>query len=111
MVLHWLRWTRYVSVSYLCMRLRVYVRGSAYVFCGPGPTCLLCSGVVPTTAGGEVIAAAIASNGKDDRYLLFQSHFPLKWAGWPFGTIGAQLFYWWLQARDEFQLMRQKYGV
>lgn len=73
--------------------------------------CLLDSGVVPTTAGGEVIAAAIASNGKDERYLLFQKHFPLKWAGWPFGTIGAQLFYWWLQARDEFQLMRQKYGV
>jgi hypothetical protein len=61
--------------------------------------------------GGEVIAAAIATEGSDKRYLLFQDHYPLKWAGWPFGTVGAQLFYWWLQLKDEWYLMKQKYAA
>jgi hypothetical protein len=89
------------------------------------------AGLIPTTVAGELISSAIA-NG-DTRYKvsslsldlslylslsvecadcnqLFQDHFPIKYAGWPFARIGAQIYYWQLQLRDEWRLWRQKMG-
>ena len=57
-------------------------------------------GVAPTTFAGELIAAAIAEN--DTRW---QSMAPygLVSAMKPAGFIGAQLTYWWLQAKDSWK--------
>lgn len=60
-------------------------------------------GMVNTTMGGELIAAAIASD--DRRYELF-SPFGLDYVGKPFGPVIAQLAYWGYQIQDAFQVGR-----
>lgn len=57
-------------------------------------------GVAPTTFAGETLAAAIADG--DDRWRSFQAY-GLVSALKPAGFLGAQLSYWWLQARDALQ--------
>ncbi|HMB57452.1 MAG TPA: FAD-binding oxidoreductase [Arenimonas sp.] len=54
-------------------------------------------GVAPTTFAGEVLAAAIAEG--DPRWREFSSY-GLVSALKPAGFAGAQLSYWWLQAKD-----------
>lgn len=54
-------------------------------------------GLVPTTVGGEVIAAAIA--GDDHTYKLFEP-FGLGYAGGKMGRYVAQMVYWWWRLRD-----------
>lgn len=54
-------------------------------------------GLVPTTVGGEVIAAAIAGN--DLSYKFFEP-FGLGYAGGKMGRYMAQLVYWWWRLRD-----------
>jgi gamma-glutamylputrescine oxidase len=60
-------------------------------------TCFGGHGLAPTTAGGEIVAAAIAEG--DDRYRLF-APFGLWYAGGPLGPYVAQTVYWWWRARD-----------
>lgn len=57
-------------------------------------------GVAPTTFAGEVLAAAIAEG--DPRWREF-SHYGLVSAMKPAGFLGAQLSYWWYQARDAWK--------
>ena len=57
-------------------------------------------GVAPTTFAGEVLAAAIAEG--DPRWREF-SDYGLVSALKPAGFLGAQLSYWWLQARDAWK--------
>jgi gamma-glutamylputrescine oxidase len=57
-------------------------------------------GVAPTTFAGETLAAAIADG--DDRWRSF-ADYGLISALKPAGFLGAQLSYWWLQARDALQ--------
>lgn len=57
-------------------------------------------GVAPTTFAGEILAAAIADG--DDRWRSF-ADYGLISALKPAGFLGAQLSYWWLQARDAMQ--------
>ncbi len=57
-------------------------------------------GLATTTAAGEVLAAAIA-NG-DDSYRRYRA-FGLPSTHRPFGYLGAQATYWWLQARDRWR--------
>lgn len=54
-------------------------------------------GVAPTTFAGEVLASAIAEG--DTRWQKMSSY-GLTSALKPAGFIGAQLTYWWLQAKD-----------
>ncbi len=54
-------------------------------------------GVAPTTAAGEIIAAAIAE--KDTFYQAF-SKWRLPWNGGVFGPAAAQLSYWGYQSLD-----------
>lgn len=54
-------------------------------------------GLCPTTAGGEIIAAAIASG--DEGWKAFNA-FRLSFAGGPAGRYGAQLVYLWWKLRD-----------
>ncbi|QQG36277.1 MAG: FAD-binding oxidoreductase [Micavibrio aeruginosavorus] len=54
-------------------------------------------GLVPTTVGGEVVAAAIA--GQDQTYKLFEP-FGLGYAGGKLGRYVAQMVYWGWRARD-----------
>lgn len=54
-------------------------------------------GLVPTTVGGEVVAAAIA--GDDTTYELF-APFGLGYAGGKMGRYVAQMVYWWWRTRD-----------
>lgn len=54
-------------------------------------------GVAPTTAAGEIIAAAIAEENED--YKKFQP-WGLPWNGGMFGPPAAQLSYWWHQLKD-----------
>ncbi|MBW8368172.1 MAG: FAD-binding oxidoreductase [Arenimonas sp.] len=61
-------------------------------------------GVAPTTFAGEVLAAAIAEN--DPRWREF-SRYGLVSALKPAGFLGAQLSYWWYQARDAWQDRRE----
>ncbi len=60
-------------------------------------------GVGPTTAAGELIAAAIAEG--DDRYRLFQP-WGLPWSGGLLGALAAQATYWWYQGKDWAKRMR-----
>jgi len=61
-------------------------------------------GVAPTTAAGEVLAAAIAEGDPAWReYADYGLVSTLK----PIGFLGAQLTYWWLQARDAWQAWRE----
>lgn len=57
-------------------------------------------GVAPTTFAGELLAAAIA--GDDPRWREFAGY-GLVSALKPAGFVGAQLSYWWLQARDAWR--------
>lgn len=57
-------------------------------------------GVAPTTLAGEVLAAAIAED--DPRWREF-GHYGLVSAMKPAGFLGAQLSYWWYQARDAWK--------
>jgi gamma-glutamylputrescine oxidase len=64
-------------------------------------------GVAPTTFAGEVLAAAIAEG--DTRWREF-SDYGLVSALKPAGFVGAQLSYWWLQARDAWKDRREGGG-
>lgn len=57
-------------------------------------------GVAPTTMAGEVLAAAIAEN--DPRWREF-GDYGLVSALKPAGFLGAQLSYWWYQAKDAWK--------
>ena len=57
-------------------------------------------GVAPTTFAGEVLASAIADG--DTRWREF-ADYGLVSALKPAGFIGAQLGYWWLQAKDAWK--------
>lgn len=57
-------------------------------------------GVAPTTLAGEVIAAAIAEG--DARWREF-SAYGLVSAMKPAGFLGAQVSYWWAEARDAWK--------
>ncbi len=61
-------------------------------------------GVAPTTLAGEVIASAIAED--DQRWKQF-ADYPLVSALKPAGFIGAQLTYWWAEARDAWNARRR----
>jgi gamma-glutamylputrescine oxidase len=62
-------------------------------------------GVAPTTFAGETLAAAIARG--DDGWRRF-APYGLVPAYKPFGFLGAQASYWWLQARDAWRDRRQR---
>ena len=58
-------------------------------------------GMNTTAMGGLLISRAIAA--KDDEYRRFEPFAPV-WAGGPFGRLGVQASYWfmqWQDARDE----------
>ncbi|MBD9481267.1 FAD-binding oxidoreductase [Pseudoxanthomonas sp. PXM02] len=57
-------------------------------------------GVAPTTLAGEVIAAAIAEG--DERWREF-SAYGLVSAMKPAGFLGAQVSYWWAEAKDAWK--------
>jgi len=61
-------------------------------------------GVAPTTFAGELLASAIAEN--DCRWQEF-ADYGLVSALKPAGFVGAQLSYWWLQARDAWKEWRE----
>jgi gamma-glutamylputrescine oxidase len=62
-------------------------------------------GVAPTTMAGEVLAAAIAQD--DPRWREF-ADYGLVSALKPAGFLGAQLSYWWYQARDAWKDRREQ---
>jgi len=57
-------------------------------------------GVGPTTAAGELLAAAIAEG--DGRWRMLE-RYGLAPAFKPAGFVAAQLGYWWAQAKDEWR--------
>lgn len=61
-------------------------------------------GVAPTTFAGEVLASAIAEG--DTRWQEF-ADYGLVSALKPAGFVGAQLTYWWLEARDAWRSWRE----
>jgi gamma-glutamylputrescine oxidase len=67
-------------------------------------TCFGGHGLVATTVGGELVAAAIMHG--DDRWRMLQP-FGLAFAGGPIGKIPAQMVYWSLAAGD--WLRRKRY--
>jgi gamma-glutamylputrescine oxidase len=60
-------------------------------------------GVNTTAMAGQLIARAIAE-GHDD-YRCFEAYGP-RWAGGPFGRLGVQGSYWWMQIKDRFEERR-----
>lgn len=56
-------------------------------------------GLCPTTAGGEVVASAIADN--DETYKKF-APFGVRYSGGKMGKYGAQGVYLWWKLRDKF---------
>ncbi|TWI11589.1 NAD(P)/FAD-dependent oxidoreductase [Aerolutibacter ruishenii] len=62
-------------------------------------------GVAPTTYAGEVVASAIAEG--DTRWKAF-SDYGLVSALKPAGFLGAQLSYWWAEARDGWKDWRER---
>ncbi|MEQ8334079.1 FAD-binding oxidoreductase [Nisaea sp.] len=60
-------------------------------------------GMCATTAGGEVVAKAIAEG--DETYKLF-APFGLDFAGGPLGPLIAQCAYWGFQIQDRWQAWR-----
>jgi gamma-glutamylputrescine oxidase len=58
-------------------------------------------GLAPTTVGGEVMAAAIASG--DQGYRAFEE-FRLSYAGGKLGQYGAQAVYLWWKLRDALNI-------
>lgn len=65
-------------------------------------------GVAPTTFAGELLAAAITEG--DERWRDF-ADYPLVSALKPAGFVGAQLNYWWLQARDAWKDWRERHAA
>lgn len=61
-------------------------------------------GMCSTTAGGEVVSAAIAEG--DETYRLFEP-FGLDYAGKPFGPVVAQGAYWLFQTQDKIKEFRK----
>jgi gamma-glutamylputrescine oxidase len=59
-------------------------------------------GTAPTCAAGELLAGAIARN--DQGWRGFAS-FGLQSVRRPFGYLGAQAQYWWLEAKDRWKAM------
>lgn len=57
-------------------------------------------GVAPTTAAGELLAAAIA---EDDPGWRILERYGLTPAFKPAGFVAAQLGYWWAQAKDDWR--------
>jgi gamma-glutamylputrescine oxidase len=57
-------------------------------------------GLNTTAMAGLLIANAIAQG--DDEYRRFEAFAP-RWAGGPFGRIGVQGSYWWMQLRDRIE--------
>ena len=55
-------------------------------------------GLNTTAMAGELIAEAIARG--DDTYKRFAA-FPPHYAFGPFGRLGVQSSYWWMQMRDK----------
>lgn len=64
-------------------------------------------GVAPTTFAGELLAAAIAHGDPRWREL---SDYGLVSALKPAGFVGAQLSYWWYQAKDAWKDWRENAG-
>lgn len=64
-------------------------------------------GVAPTTYAGEVVASAIAEG--DTRWRDF-SDYGLVSALKPAGFLGAQLSYWWAEARDGWKDWRERHA-
>lgn len=64
-------------------------------------------GVAPTAFGGELLASAIAEGDTRWREL---SGYGLVSAFKPAGYLGAQLGYWWLQARDGWKAWHERTG-
>lgn len=62
-------------------------------------------GVAPTSFAGELVAAAIAEG--DTRWREF-GDYGLVSALKPAGYLGAQLSYWWAEARDAWTAWREK---
>lgn len=62
-------------------------------------------GVAPTTFAGELVAGAMAEG--DERWRDF-SEYGLVPAYKPLGFAGAQLAYWWYQARDAWKDWRER---
>lgn len=62
-------------------------------------------GVAPTTFAGEILASAIAEG--DRRWQEF-SGFGLQSTMKPAGFAGAQLNYWWMQAKDSWKAWRER---
>lgn len=59
-------------------------------------------GTAPTCAAGELLASAIAQN--DEGWREFKQ-FGLQSTHRPFGYLGAQTQYWWLEIRDRWKAM------
>lgn len=57
-------------------------------------------GLNTTAMAGLLLAQAIAK--RDDRYRRFAAFMP-RWAGGPFGRLGVQSSYWWMQTRDKWE--------
>lgn len=64
-------------------------------------------GVAPTTFAGELLAAAIAEG--DDRWRAL-SGYGLVSAFKPAGFLGAELSYWWAEARDTWKDRRERFA-
>jgi gamma-glutamylputrescine oxidase len=62
-------------------------------------------GMNTTAMGGILLARAIAA--KDDEYRRFEPFGP-QWAGGPFGRMGVQAGYWYMQMKDA--LDERRYG-
>ncbi|WP_062356410.1 FAD-binding oxidoreductase [Pseudoxanthomonas mexicana] len=62
-------------------------------------------GVAPTTLAGEVIASAIAEG--DERWREFGAY-GLVSAMKPAGFLGAQLSYWWAEAKDAWKARAER---
>lgn len=62
-------------------------------------------GMNTTAMGGILMARAIAA--KDDEYRRFAPFAP-QWAGGPFGRVGVQAGYWYMQLKD--RLDERRYG-
>ncbi len=62
-------------------------------------------GVAPTTFGGELVASAIAEG--DTRWRDF-SNYGLVSALKPAGFVGAQLSYWWAEAKDAWKAATER---
>ena len=62
-------------------------------------------GMNTTAMGGILMARAIAA--KDDEYRRFALFAP-QWAGGPFGRVGVQAGYWYMQLKDKID--ERRYG-